>query len=106
MSCISGHEVCGLKGRDFTICLAVSQVFALVHYTVQMGGMFEESFTEFLAGETHLDENATHYLIFDGAPAHRRPEQPRDNVNYLRILRRLTIPKCCRACDKLPEGQH
>ena len=80
------RQVCGQKGRNLTICLAVSQVFGLVHYTIQMGGMTRESFTEFLAGTaTHLDENENHYLIFDGAPAHRRPEQPRDNVN-LRIL--------------------
>jgi hypothetical protein len=35
------------------------------------GGMTRESFTEFLAGTaTHLDENETQYLIFDGVPAH------------------------------------
>ncbi len=80
------RQVCGQKGRNVTICLAVSQIFGLVHYTIQMGGMTRESFTEFLAGTAaHLDENETHYLIFDKAPAHRRPEQPRDNVN-LRIL--------------------
>jgi hypothetical protein len=60
-------------------------VFGLVHHTIQMGGMTKESFTEFLAGTaTHLDENETQYLILDGAPAHRRPEQPRDNI-HLRI---------------------
>ncbi|CAB4021077.1 Hypothetical predicted protein, partial [Paramuricea clavata] len=83
------RQVCGQKGRNLTICLAVSQVFGLVHHsdhTIQMGGMTRESFTEFLAGTaTHLDENDTQYLIFDGAPAHRRPEQPRDNAD-LRIL--------------------
>ena len=64
----------------------MSQVFGLVHYTVPMGWKIKESFTEFLTGTaTHLDENETHYLIFNGAPAHRRPEQPRDNAN-LRIL--------------------
>ncbi|CAB4044311.1 Hypothetical predicted protein, partial [Paramuricea clavata] len=51
-----------------------------------MGGMTNDSFAKFLAGTaTHLDENETRYLIFDGAPAHRRPEQPGDNV-YMRIL--------------------
>ncbi|CAB3996352.1 Cyclin-dependent kinase-like 2 [Paramuricea clavata] len=44
------HQVCGRKGRNITICLAVSQVFGLVHHTIQMGGMTRESFTEFLAG--------------------------------------------------------
>ncbi|CAB4021139.1 calpain-5-like [Paramuricea clavata] len=71
---------------NLTICLALSQVFCLVHHTIQMGGMTNDSFAKFLAGTaTHLDENETRYLIFDGAPAHRRPEQPGDNV-YMRIL--------------------
>ena len=75
------RQVCGQKGRNLTICLAVSHVFGLVHYTVQMGGMTRESFTEFLeATGNNLDENENQYLIFDGAPAHRRPEQPRENV--------------------------
>ncbi len=77
------RQVCRQKGCNHTICLAVSQVFGLVHYTVPMGWMTRESFTEFLTGTaTHLDENETH---FRWAPAHRRPEQPRDNAN-LRIL--------------------
>ena len=76
------RQVCEQKRCNFTICLAGSQVFALVHYTVPMGWMMRESCTEFLTGTAiHLDENETHYLIFDGAPAHRRPEQPRDNAN-------------------------
>ena len=34
-----------------------------------------ESLTEFFAAiANHLDENENQYLIFDGAPAHRRPE--------------------------------
>ena len=86
----------------------VSQVFGLVHYTVPMGWMIKESCTQFLTGtSTHLDENETHYLIFDGAPAHRRPEQPRDNAN-LRILPPYSpfLNIVYSLSDKLPEGQH
>ena len=80
------RQVCEQKGCNLTICLAESQVFGLAHYTVPMGWMIRESCTEFVTGTAiHLDENETHYLIFDGAPAHRRPERPRDNAN-LRIL--------------------
>ena len=61
--------------RDATLQFAWR---GLVHYTVPMGWMIRESCTEFLTG------TATH-LIFDGAPAHGPPEQPRDNAN-LRIL--------------------
>jgi len=101
------RQVCGQKGRNLTICLAVSHIFGLVHYTVGMDGMTRESFTEFLADTgNHLDENENHYLIFDGAPAHRRPEQPRlikRASAYVTTV--LTIPEYCRAGGKLPEGQ-
>ena len=44
--------------------------------------MRRESFTEFLEHTSeNLDENEIHYLIFDGAPAHRRPEVPNENVH-------------------------
>ena len=76
------RQVCGQKGRNITICLAISPVFGLVHHTIREGGMRRESFTEFLEQTSeNLDENEIHYLIFDGAPAHRRPEEPSENVH-------------------------
>ncbi len=81
----ANRQACEQKGCNLTICLAGSQAFGLVHYTVPMGWMIRESCAEFLTSTaTHVNENETHYLIFDGAPAHRRSEQPRDNAN-LRI---------------------
>jgi hypothetical protein len=51
------RQVCGQKGQNLTIGLAVSQVSGLVHHTVRMGGMTRESFTEFLTDTaTHLDK--------------------------------------------------
>ena len=92
------RQLCGQKGRNITVFLAVSQVFCLKHHTIQMGETTRESFTDFIVGTaTHLDEDETHYLIFDGAPAHRRQEQPTDNVQlHVYIASILTIPKYCR----------
>ncbi len=68
------RQVCGQKGRNLTICLAMSQVFGLVRYTIQMGGMTRESFTEFLAGTaTHLDEMK---LIISFSMEHQRIDDP------------------------------
>lgn len=80
------RQVCGQKGRNITICLAISPVFGLVHHIIQMGGMDGESFNDFLVHTgQQLDGHDMHSLIFDGAPAHRRAEAPNDNTN-VRIL--------------------
>ena len=45
-----------------------------------MGAMTGELFNEFLRNTNEqLDENHTHYVIFDGAPAHRGATSPSDN---------------------------
>ena len=76
------RQVCGQRGRNITICLAISPVFGLVHHIIQMGGMNGESFNNFLMNiSQHLDAHEIHNLIFDGAPAHRRAEAPNENAN-------------------------
>ena len=76
------HQECGQIGRNITICLAISQVFRLVHHIIQMVGMNGESFNNFLMNiSQHLDAHGIHDLIFDGAPAHRRPAAPNENAN-------------------------
>ena len=51
-----------------------------------MGAMTGELFNEFLRNTNEqLDENHTHYLIFDGAPAHRGATSPSNNTE-LKIL--------------------
>ena len=59
----------------------VSAVFRLMHHKIEMGAMTGELFNEFLRNTSEqLDENHTHYLIFDGAPAHRGATSPADNT--------------------------
>ena len=88
------RQVCGQKGRNITICLAISPVFGLIYHKIQSvgmtgalfneiqsGGMTGALFNEFLENTNeHLDGNETHYLTFDGAPAHRRAAPPAENT--------------------------
>ena len=68
-------------GRNITICLAISPVFGLIYHKIQSGGMTGALFNEFLENTNeHLDEHETRYLIFDGAPAHRRAAPPAENT--------------------------
>ena len=54
-------QVCGQKGRNITICLAISAVFGLTHHMIQMGAMTSELFSEFLRNTSEqFDENHTH----------------------------------------------
>ena len=83
------RQVCGQKGRNVTICLAISPVFGLVHHVIQQGGMTKELFNEFLARTSqHLDANGRHYFIFDGAPAHRAADAPTENTQV------MILPPC------------
>ena len=80
------RQVCGQKGRNITICLAISPVFGLIYHKIQSGGMTGALFNELLENTNeHLDEHATHYLIFDGAPAHRRAAPPAENT-HVKVL--------------------
>ena len=83
------HQVCGQKGRNLTICLTISPVLGFIQYVIQMGGMkyiWREIFAEFLNNTAqHLNDEETHYLIYDGAPAHRGAADRTDNI-HVKIL--------------------
>ena len=80
------RQVCGQRGRNITICLAISAIYGVVHHTIRMGAMTGPLFNEFLVQTAEeLNEEETHYLIFDGAPCHRGAENPTDDI-VTRIL--------------------
>ena len=61
--------------------LAISPVFGLVYHTTQVGARTGALFHQFLKNTNEpLDENETHYHIFDDAPAHRGAISPADNT--------------------------
>ena len=81
------RQVCDQKGRNITICLAISPVIDVIHHVIQMGGMTRELFTEFLNNTAQqLNDEETHYLIYDGAPAHRGAADPTDDI-HVKMLR-------------------
>lgn len=59
----------GQRGRNLTICLAISQELGLVHFTLVVGGMRNDNFSAFLSEVDQLVEGEF-VLLFDGARAH------------------------------------
>ena len=59
-----------------TVALAISPINGLVFHSAIIGGMNAERFSEFSAqARLNLDPNEHVVFIYDGAPAHRRPNQ-------------------------------
>ena len=81
------RQVCGQRGRNITITLAVSPTSGLIFQTAMIGGMNRVRFNDFLA-ETrrNLDPDERVIFIYDGAPAHTNPENPDDENTELKKL--------------------
>ena len=81
------RQVCGQRGRNITIALAISPTSGLIFHTAVIGGMNRVRFNDFLA-ETrrHLDPDERVIVIYDGAPAHNNPEYPNDETTELKKL--------------------
>ena len=71
------RQVCGQRGRNMTVALAVSPVNGLVFHSAYIGGMNACRFNDFLAQtRQNLDPDEEVIFICDGAPAHRNPAIP------------------------------
>ena len=76
------RQVCGQRGRNVTVALAISPINGLVFHSSIIGWMNAERFSEFLAqARLNLDPNKHVVFIYDGAPAHRRPNQLGPNTD-------------------------
>ena len=66
--------VCGQRGRDMTVSVAISNQVGVAYYEVGWGGLTAGVFREFLTslGVVLGDEPAT--VVMDNAPAHRGAE--------------------------------
>ena len=80
------RQVCGQRGRNITVCLAVSANSGLLFHTAFLGGMNRERFADFLT-QTRLnvdpEEDVT--FIYDGAPAHNDPPIPAANTELKKL---------------------
>ena len=75
------RQVCGQRGRNVTVALAVSPVNGLVFHSAYVGGMNAPRFNTFLAQtRQNLDPDEEVIFIYDGAPAHRNPANPAANT--------------------------
>ena len=59
------RQVAGQRGRNVTICLAISPTNGLVYHTAQIGGMNREGFNAFLMEVgRRLNQDEQTFLIF------------------------------------------
>ena len=80
------RQVCGQRGRNVTVALAISPTSGLVFHSAILRGMNGQRFDDFLA-QTRLNLNPDEHVIFiyDGAPAHRNPAIPRTNSELRKL---------------------
>ena len=75
------RQVCGQRGRNVTVALAVSLVNGLVFPSAYISGMNATRFNEFLAQtRQNLDPDEEVIFIYDGTPAHRNLTIPAANT--------------------------
>lgn len=75
------RQVCGQRGRNVTITMAVSPMQSLIYHTAQVGGMNGVRFNDFLVQtRTQMAEEQHVIFIYDGAPAHRGAVHPGSNT--------------------------
>ena len=75
------RQVCGQRGLNVNVALAVSRVNGLVFHSAYIGGTNAPRFNDFLAQTRQtLDPDEEVVFIYDGAPAHRSPAIPAANI--------------------------
>ena len=76
----SHRQVCGQRGRNVTIVIAVSPRAGLVHHSAQIGFMTAQRFQGLLV-QTHqrLPPNDPVFFFYDNAPASRNANNPGAN---------------------------
>ena len=75
------RQVCGQRGRNLTVTMAISPINGLVFFSAFVGGMNAARFDNFLTqARTNLDPEESVIFVYDGAPAHRNPTVPAPNT--------------------------
>ena len=80
------RQVCGQRGRNVTVCLAISPINGLVFHSAYLGGMNAVRFSDFLVqARLNLDPDETVIFIYDGARAHNNPGDPGANTELEKL---------------------
>ena len=67
------RQVCGQRGLNATVCLAISRINGLVFHSAYLGGMNAVRFSDFLVqARLNLDPDETVIFIDDGASRYKR----------------------------------
>ena len=75
------RQVCGQRGRNLTVTMAISPISGLVFSSATVGGMNAVRFNNFLAqARTNLDPDKSVIFVYDGAPAHKNLAIPAPNT--------------------------
>ena len=80
------RQVCGQRGRNVTVTMAISSTSGLVFNSAVIGGMNAQRFDDFLAQKRlNLDPEEHVIFIYDGAPAHNNPAIPGPNTELKKL---------------------
>ena len=72
-------QVCGQRGRNLTVTMAILPINGLVFSSAALGGLNASRFDNFLAqARTSPEEEVI--FVYEGAPAHRNPVIPAKNT--------------------------
>ena len=82
----AARVVCGQRGRNMTVIMAISDQVGVAYFEVVWGGLTAEVFRDFLTslGVILGDEPAT--VVMDNAPAHRGAELAHSDLHPVRKL--------------------
>lgn len=80
------RQVCGQRGRNVTVALAISPTVGVIFHSAILGGMNGQKFNDFLAQtRLNLDPDELAIFIYDGAPAHTNPAIPGPNTELRKL---------------------
>ena len=82
------RQVCGQRGKNVTVALAISPTNGFVFHSAFLGGMTGQrfKFNDFLTqARLNLDPNEHVIFIYDGAPAHNNPAIPGPNSELKKL---------------------
>ena len=80
------RQVCGQRGRNLTVALAISAIAGLVFHSAIIGGMNAQKFADLLTQtRLHLDPDEQLVFIYDCAPAHHNPGNPGPNTELKKL---------------------
>ncbi|XP_048587800.1 uncharacterized protein LOC125570301 [Nematostella vectensis] len=75
------RQVCGQRGRNITVTMAISPINGLVFHSAIIGGVNAQRFSDFLTqARLNLDPDEMVIFIYDGAPPYRNPAVPGPNT--------------------------